>query len=198
MKWKEIPFFSVQQINRVEDYVRFRHCKAYLKGKSDECKDENVLRVECGYSLKNSVIKFRHHRKEWDNLERKIPLKYLSEIGVDLDTLKFTVELDQEEFDRALEIPFYPRIVGFRVMAAVFSQFELPENTSEREAIEVTKRFAREKGFRSFIPARDLKTIYVEPNGAVFIDYYRPSLEITETHVQASSDGSTVGKSYIG
>jgi len=198
MKWKEIPMFSVQQINKVEDYVRFRHCKVYLKSKSDECKDKNALRVECGYSLKNSFNKFRIHRKEWDNLERKNPLKYLSEIGVDLDTLKFTVELDQEEFDRALEIPYYPHIVGFRVMAAVFSQFELPENTPEREAIEVTKRFAREKGFRSFIPVRDLKTIYVEPDGSVFTNYYRPCLEITKSHIEASSDGSWFGKSYLG
>ena len=83
-------------------------------------------------------------------------------------------------------------------MAAVFSQFELPANTSEAEAIEVTKRFAMEKGFRSFIPVEDLKTIFVEPNGTVFTKYYRPCLEITKTYVEASSDGSWVGKSYLG
>jgi hypothetical protein len=181
----------------VEDYVRFRHCKAYLKSKSDECTNENGLMVECGYSVK-SRNKFRIHRKEWNDLERRIPLKYLSAIDAEMETLKFTLELDFEEFDKALEIPFYPCIVGFRVMAAIFSQFELPENTSEREAIEVTKRFARGKGFRSFIPVRDLRAIYVEPNGTVFTKYYRPRLEITKTYVEASSDGSTIGKSYIG
>ena len=28
---KEIPFFSVQPSNRVEDYVRFPHVRAYFK-----------------------------------------------------------------------------------------------------------------------------------------------------------------------
>jgi hypothetical protein len=198
MKWREVPFFSVREINRVEDYERFRHCKAYLKSKSNERADENVLRVECGYSLKNSINKFRIHRKEWGDLERRIPLKYLSAIGVDLETLNFALELDCEEFDKAIEIPVFPRVAGFRVMAAVFSEFGLPENTSEQEAIEVTKRFAREKGFRSFITVRDLKTIWVEPNGTVFTSFYRPCLEITKTYVEANSDGSWVGKSYIG
>ena len=32
---REIPFFSVQQTNRV-DYVRFRHCKAYFKQRSGD------------------------------------------------------------------------------------------------------------------------------------------------------------------
>lgn len=195
---QEIPFFSIRSVNKVEDYERFRHCKAYLKIRSGEYTNEKGLMVECGYSVKNSLNKFRHHRNEWNDLARRIPLKYLSAIGVEMETLNFTLELDCEEFDRALEIPFYPRIVGFRVMAAVFSQFELPENTPEREAIEVSKRFAREKGFHSFIPVRDLRTIYIEPDGSVFTDYYRPCLEITTTHVEASSDGSTVGKSYLG
>jgi hypothetical protein len=194
---REIPFFSVREINKVEDYKRFLHCKTYVSSKSAERTDEKTLMAECGYSVKNSLNKFRIHRNEWNNLERRIPLKYLSAIEVEIETLKFTLELDCEEFDRALEIPYYPRVVGFRVMAAVFSQFELEENTPEREAIEVTKRFAREKGFRSFIPVRDLKTIWVEPDGTVFTSYYRPCLEITKTYVEASSDGSWVGKSYM-
>jgi hypothetical protein len=195
---KEIPFFSVREINEVKDYERFRHCKAYLKSKSAERSDEDVLRVECGYSLTNSINKFRFHRKEWNDLERRIPLDYLSAIGVDLDTLKFTAELDSEEFDRAIEIPVFPRIAGARLMAAIYSQLELLENTSEAAAIEIVKQFSREKGVHCFIPVKDLKTIYVEPDGSVFTDYYRPSLKITKTYVEASSDGSTVGKCYLG
>ncbi len=83
-------------------------------------------------------------------------------------------------------------------MAAVYSELELPESTPEAEAIEILKRFSKEKGFRCFIPVRDLKTIYVNPNGTLFTQYYRPCLEITKTYVEASSDGSWVGKSYIG
>jgi hypothetical protein len=194
---KEIPWFSVQSINKVEDYERFRHCKAYLRSKSDECKDERQLLLACGYSIR-SLNKFRIHRKEWNDLERRIPLEYLSAIGVDLETLNFALELDCEEFDKAAAIPFYPRVAGFRIMSAIYSQLELPENTSEAEAIEILKEFSRGKGFHSFIPVRDLKTIFVEPSGSVHIRYYRPALEITKTYVEASSNGSTVGKSYIG
>ncbi len=127
-----------------------------------------------------------------------IPLTYLAAIHADLETLRFTEELDCDEFHGAIEIPVFPRVAGFRVMAAVYSQLELPENTSEAEAIEILKRFSKEKGFRRFIPVRDLKTIFVEPNGEVFTQYYRPCLEITKTYVEASSDGSWVGRSYIG
>ena len=62
--------------------------------------------VECGYSVKNSLNKFRIHRKEWNDLERRSPCKYLSDIGVDLDTLNFALELDCEEFRQGCCDPF--------------------------------------------------------------------------------------------
>ena len=89
-----------------------------------------------------------------------------SAIRVDLDALQFTLELGCEEFGKAIEIPFFPKVAGFRVIAAVYSQLELPENTSEAEAIEILKRFSGEEPFRTFIPVRDLKTTYVESDGS--------------------------------
>ena len=37
-----------------------------------------------------------------DRVRKKIPVKYLQEIGVKLNVLKFTVELDREEYKEAL------------------------------------------------------------------------------------------------
>ena len=49
-----------------------------------------------------NLRKFRIHRKAWDNLERPVRRRYLDEIGLSLEALHFTVELDGEKFE-ALE-----------------------------------------------------------------------------------------------
>ena len=144
-----------------------------------------------------SIAKFKNHRHEWDELSRRIPTKYLSAIQVDLETLRFTLELDQEEFERFLALPFCPQSVGIRTMPTVFSTMEFPPDTSEAEAIEILKKYSGETGRYCFIPCANIKTIYIQPDGAVFTTVYRPELEINRAWVIANDLGERVGVVFV-
>lgn len=196
-----IYFLSAKEINNIENYNRFYHTKAYIKQKSEVFIDNRnykeqtkSLMAASGY---NDLVKFRKHRINWNNLERSIPLKYLEAIDADLNTLKFTVELDQQEYDRALEIKLFPKSAVIRIMAAVYSDLKFPENTPETEAIEIAKRFFEEKNLMGCINFPDIKTIWIEPNGVVKKTYYRPSIKITNTLLIPSNNGKGIGMSYI-
>ena len=164
---KEIPFFSVQQTNRVEGYVRFRHTRAYFRQRSVDHGDEKDLLLACGYSLR-SLNKFRSHRKAWNDLSRKIPLKYADGIGIDLDIMNTALELDQQEFDQALQLPFFPKTAGVRLLAAVYSTCEFPANVSEEEAISILKEYSEKTGRHCFIQLAQIKTIWVRPEGVYY------------------------------
>ena len=182
---------SVHQLEKLSDYERFFHTKAYIKGKSDSFKNEKELMRECGYANLN---KFRIHRKAWDNLERPIPRKYLQGIGVSLETLQLTVELDGEEYEKALGLPYSPKRAVIRVMPAVFSTVELPKGIDEEEAISVLERMSRKTGKYCFINFGSLKTVFAEPDGIVFARFYRPTIEIKSDFIIASQDGAAIGK----
>jgi len=200
---KIIPWWSARKINEVGSYKRFLHTKAYIQQKSAEHKDSGrnnptiqVLMEKCGYK---KVEKFRAHRREWDNLERDIPLAYLRAIGVDLAVLKFTAKLDVEEYERALKSPLHPKCITVRWMAAVYSDFALPPETSETDAILFAQKFMREHKIelRCCIKYPDLKTIYIEPDGTVCTTYYRPSLRLTRTKAIFRTGGKDIGISRL-
>ena len=72
---KEIPLFSVPQLNSFEEYVRFQHSAAYIRAKSawipDRFKEDEQrllpLVRAVGYK---KLDRFRMHRRQWDRLER--------------------------------------------------------------------------------------------------------------------------------
>jgi hypothetical protein len=108
---KEIPFFSSRQINAVGEYERFYHTKAYLQSLSPlplgsfklTGKDRetfNAMMEASGYA---HYSKFLMHKKEWDRLERRIPLQYLRFLGVERNTLDFVLDLDYREYEEAVE-----------------------------------------------------------------------------------------------
>ena len=84
---------------------RFFHTTSYIGCKSKAYENGLRLMELCGY---RNLNKFRMHQHEWNGLQRPVPAKYLKEIGVDFDTLAFTVELDGEEYEKALSLPFFP------------------------------------------------------------------------------------------
>ena len=182
---------SVHHLEKLSDYERFFHTKAYIKGKSDSFTNEKELMRKCEYA---SLNKFRIHRKAWVNLERPIPIKYLRAIGVSLDTLRFTVELDGEEYEQALSLPFSPRKAVIRVMPTIFSTVELPEGVNEEDAIFVLKKMSRKIGKYCFINFDNVKTVFAEPDGFVFAKFYPPMVEIRKDLIIASHDGAAIGK----
>lgn len=185
---------TVHHLEKLSDYERFFHTRAYFRSKSDSFKNEKELMRACGYV---SLNKFRHHRKAWDNLERPIPRKYLLGIGVNWDTLRFTVELDGEEYEKALSLPFSPRKAVIMVLAAVFSKVDLPEGVNEEDAIFILKKMSRKIGKYCFINFGNLKTVFAQPDGFVFTKYYRPIIEIKKDLVIATQDATTSGKVHL-
>ena len=197
----EIELFSAKEINTVEDYECFYHTKSYIQQKSDLIKDdyknneaiENLM-LQMGYK---NWIKFREHRIEWDNLIRNIPLKYLKELDVDVDIIKLTIELDQQEYQDALQIPLYPKCAVIRYMAAVYGTFKFPRDTPENEAVVMIQDFQKKKRFRCCINFPTIKTIWLEPDGKISTSYYEPKIRYTKCWLMISENGKGIGKSYI-
>ena len=53
---REIPFFSVPDRNRIENYVPFRNASRYLKAKSSRFRDTHELLALPGYSRKKQEV----------------------------------------------------------------------------------------------------------------------------------------------
>ena len=201
MEPRQIPFFSVRHINSIEEYKRFFHTGNYIRQKSAQFPDRRksgwVLRNMmdcCGYA---KLKKFRLHRKEWDTIERKIPLSYLDYLGVKRSVLDCTLELDCQEYERAKTIPLYPRFAVIRLMAGVYGEKALPKNIPESEAVELLRDLSREKKLRCCISYPELKTVFVERSGEVRVAYYPPRIKFTKRWAIPAENGTGIGTSYV-
>jgi hypothetical protein len=183
---KKIPLLSVQKSNEISDYVPFRHTKTYIRSKSILFPSNHNLMVSIAYRI---IHNFKAHRSEWDLLTRRVPIKYFSAIGVDLDVLRFTLELDQQEFDQFLELPFYPKSGGIRLMSTEYRTIEFPPKTTEGKAIQILQEYSKGTGMYCFITQANIKTIWVQPDGALSTTFYRPEIEIVKAWVKASGTG---------
>jgi len=194
---QEIPFLSVPDRDKISDYIPFRNTSSYLRAKSGRFKDLHQLLALCGYSRKSSYNKFLRHQSEWNALKPNIPLKYLSVIRADLQEMQGTVEADRSEYESILKLPFYPKSGIVRLMAAVYSEYRFEPGTKEDEAIEILKEFAKEKNVRTCIKHSGVKSIWVEPSGAIKHSFYYPMLTLTKTELIPSYMGEWIGKAYI-
>jgi len=156
------------RLEQIADYQRFFHTKSYIKNKSIAYKEEKRLMHVLGY---RNIRKLRIHRNEWDGFERPVPLKYLSEIGVDLRTLQFTIELDQEEYDKALTFPLFPIKVAIQASPSSLSLYRFPFATSESDAVSLLRKMARRMNLRFLINYKNLKSIYFLPDGTTVTRY---------------------------
>jgi len=191
---KEIPFFSVPSVY-AKNYHRFRNVKAYLNGLLNAYHfGIDTLMEISGYRKKQ---KFIDHQDDWHELSRKIPLKYLDEIGAKHDKLMELAELDGHEFDAALQIPRMVNAAGIRVMPAIAACHQFKEPLSEEEAVRTMKNFSNNNRMISYISISNLKTIWIEPGDKVIISYYRPALRFDKQFMYAISDGSRIGKVYL-
>ncbi|MFA5032872.1 MAG: hypothetical protein WC614_07625 [bacterium] len=182
-------------INTIKDYQYGRNIRAYLKQKLETCgKDDTELMLATGYA---NLRKFEFHRAQWHYLKRQIPISYLEAIGVDMEILKYVVELDNENYQKAIKLPRFPACYIRRLMAAFYQTVELPDCTSEKDAIELIQK--TEGSHRCCINYPGLLGLYIEPDGKVDEIHYVPSMEIINKHfVKFRSDGSSVGTMRLG
>lgn len=204
-----ISCFSVMEINSCADYERFRNTRAYINNQYEDFirnrPYEEVhleLMAVSGYA---KYFKFLDHLKKWNNLQMKVPNRYLEHIGCKQNVIEFTYELDRQEYEKALEVARYPRIGIFRIFAAMYSPLYFPDGTSEEEAIELLKekqkKMAEEHSgiqFRMAINYPGIKMIFVEAHGKIETMYYRPALRFSRHYLFVDTeDGSQQGTSRI-
>lgn len=176
-----IPYLSARNINKVEDYTPFYHSKIYLNQKSGSLKyfDNKIPQIKkiaekVGYKDFNQFIK---HRKLWHEFRKKIPLSYLEAIGVKIDVLKFTIELDQNDFQKTLKIPLYPKSYIIQTRPFPLTR-KLPKNISEDKAIELIRKESILKNKSCVINYPFLKKILIDSDGSVKTAYYPPDIKI--------------------
>ena len=197
---KEINILSADKTNKLEGYNRFSHTKDYLKQKTDlpidhyyknQTDEINLLAEKCGYSKFN---RFLEYRKDWHQLERKIPLTYLNEIEVELKTLEFTAELDLAEYKKVLEIKRIPKYYTIRMHPAFYKTEVFKDLFTEEEAIEYVKEYAIKEERICFIQYPSIKTITIHPDGKVDEIYHEPGIHITDKYLIPTVAGKDIGK----
>ena len=166
----------VHRIDKASDYRWFFHSKSYIKGKSEAYR----IKKEPLSVSKHSNPTLPSQREAWDALEQPVPLRYLEEIGVSLSTLGFTLELDQEEYEKALSFPFYPKEFLVRIAPSVFSVRPLCMGTSESQAVSLLQRLSKTCHSYFAIVLPDIKTIFVSLGQSAYTEYYRPQIEIKD------------------
>lgn len=201
---KKINIFSANKINQVEDYERFAHTKAYLRKKSgpvnyyfkNQIDELKSLAIISGYKPEN-VNKFIEHRKEWHQLERKIPLAYLKAISAKINVINFTLELDIENFEKALDLAKNPKYFTVRMNSFYYQSKKFNKPLNEKEAIEFLKKYSNKEGFICFINYPAIKTITVFPSGKVDHIYYKPGLEREGDFLVPTLSGKGIGRVAI-
>ena len=187
---------SITEINKVDQYERFFHSKAYLnkklvrikiiKNKRDQIKQ---LAEKSGYNHINNFVK---HRKEWHQMNGDIPRKYLKAIGVKVKVLRFTVELDQTDYDMILQLPLYPEFGIIRMDSNNYRYYKFPPETTEKEAIDRLREYAQKINKQCFINFPHIKTIIFRTDGTVYKIYYNPDIDITSDYVIPSKSGDRI------
>ena len=167
----------VHHLEDVTDYERFFHTRSYIGSKSKVYKDEKILMKLLSY---HNLNRLHIHRNTWDAFELPIPIRYLKEIGVDLNTLRFTIELDQEEYEKALSLPFFPTKAVIQDSEASFSIIILPIGICEIGAIYFLRKMSLNMNISCFLTLENIKTLYFKPDGKVFANYYKPIVQISE------------------
>lgn len=129
------------QLAEHSDYIPFRNCLAYIKEKAEVIpynsggnteKKKRILAIMNDVGMKN-YNKFKRRREEWDKLNGRIPLSYFDSIGVEINVLNQCLELDNEEYKKALSFERKIYHVGVGYFMAGGTK-EIPEEYREEQA----------------------------------------------------------------
>lgn len=176
------------ELKRVEDYIPYFHTMRYLSKKLFECNwDNSNLKKAAGYA---NLERFLTHRREWHRCEGSIPRGYLDALGVDLHVLEFTVELDQELYDRAIEFPVPVSTYGVRVPNQP-AQIKILAGTMDIErAVEFLLNISDKEDLKYFINVPGLRYIEISRYDGIREIRYRPEVHVTLSSVEFSAQGN--------
>ncbi|MEO0138186.1 MAG: hypothetical protein ABIL86_11740 [candidate division WOR-3 bacterium] len=133
----------------------------------------------------------------WNSCDRRIPRVYLETIDMDLEVLKFVVEVGRQEYESILQLLRSPKAGTIGCMAGVYGSYKFPDNISETDAIVMIQAYSRENHFQCCINYRDVITIWIDPNGIISYAYYQPKIEIKKHEALISTSNQMVGRSFL-
>ena len=191
---KQISIFSAKSLNVPQGYTPYQNCIAYIQKKSSAipyCGKGQKKRLELmkKVGMKN-YAKFYRRRFAWDILEIPTPRAYLEAIGVDIDVLLFTLELDNQLYidvlNKEREVPY----AGVRFGPCIYGNIKTPdEYNKEKDAIDFYNSLMLN-------PNVDYTNLWIHfpgiirhsftrGKGYVGTTYYYPSLEINKSIIKA-------------
>jgi hypothetical protein len=176
-----------------EAYLPYRHSKLFIESMYKQLPQDRKgipqslpeIMETLGYKDKPKLLR---RISQWLNLEGKIPLKFLSAIGITKDDLLWFLEFDKTDFYEALKNANRPKDFRYKIMPCVYAKEDFPIGTPEEAAIEYVRAFMKNQpeyiqkhGASIIYP--DLKSIYIEHDGSVRVTYYVPEVVFKQGYV---------------
>lgn len=203
---KQRFFFPLKSHTSPEDYTPYRNCLAYIKQNSHAIPysgrgQAQRLEIMEKVGMKN-YAKFHRRRVEWDNLEGKIPLKYLEAIGVDMDVLSFCLELDNSEYLSVLSIERKVPFATARLGAFFYRNIRTPEGfTSEDDAIAYFNSFMLDPNVLYthlwiYFPGI-IRHTFLKGKGHTETSYYYPAFTVSNGMLQVKEKSASSGINWI-
>ncbi len=175
------------EITVIEDYVPYFHTMRYMDRKYHECllSDEQLKRAS-GYA---NIEQFRRHRADWHRCEGSIPKNYMNVLGVDFHVLEFTLELDQQLFDRAIQMPVDVISYGIRLEDQTVMTRPFAKGMDYERAVGFLVNISRQNTFRYFINIPGLRYIEISRQEGIREVLYRPAIYVTGISVEFGNQG---------
>ncbi len=178
------------ELKSVEDYIPYFHTRQYMKRRYRECNlSESALMKSAGYATPDL---FLHHQEEWLRCEGSIPAGYLEAIGVDFRVLEFVLDLDRELYDTALSLPLQVASYGVRTEDLVTQIRTFGSFIDYERALQLIRGFSEKQPFQFFINIPGIRYSEVSRMEGEREILYRPSMVITRSSVEFSSQNAAV------
>ncbi len=165
---------SVLEIHTIDDYIPYYHTRIYLRTKKKES-GRSIPELMDAVNITNEE-RFQNQSLNWHDCRGRIPHSYLGAIGADLATLEFTVELDQELFDRALQLPVMVHSYVKGKMPGFYRQYEFPEPAEYENVIDFLLDKSIDDSAHYFIKVAGLKLVDIHRGEIVNETFFRPGL----------------------
>lgn len=179
----------IQQTKMKENnsYERFYFTKSLLHSKyhdfivsldSKEILTKFDLLLKAQKISEKEFVKLLWRIEKWNNLEANIPLIYLDFIGLKTITIETTVKQDMIAFQKALEREHTPQCF-FANTSSGLQRIPLPVDYNIKRAIEAAINWDPcQEVMAKYIKIKDLKTIYIQPDGTYYTVTYPPAINI--------------------
>lgn len=165
---------TVLEILTVDDYIPYYHTKTYLRNcrKKWSGNNEDLMKASGVYDSE----KFSGHLDKWHDCRGRVPYGYLKAIGASYKTIEFTVELDQELYEKALNLPMTVRGYVKGRMPGFYRQFDFPEPADFDSVLDFLLEKSLDDQAHYFIKIPGIKLVDIHQGEVIHETYFRPGI----------------------